>query len=99
MSLLSHDAGVIDQERSDNNTDIYNDSSSDAEEPTSNTGAEYQEWPLRGFLKRMTIRKETRYSIDFSLGLNFMIETLKTQLHQSEAHILHILSQRCPREF
>ena len=37
------------------------------EEPESNTRAEYQEWPIRGFLKRTTVRKETHYSMDFSL--------------------------------
>jgi hypothetical protein len=32
-----------------------NHSSSDNEEPTSNTTAEYQEWPMRGFFKRTMI--------------------------------------------
>jgi hypothetical protein len=32
-----------------------------------NTMAEYQEWPMRGFLKRTTIGDEIRYSIEFSL--------------------------------
>jgi len=32
-----------------------NHSSSDDEEPTSNTTAEYQEWPMRGFFKRTMI--------------------------------------------
>jgi hypothetical protein len=31
------------------------------------TTAEYREWPMRGFFKRITIGNETRYSIDFSL--------------------------------
>jgi hypothetical protein len=37
------------------------------DEPASNTSAEYQEWPMHGFLKRMTIRNEIRYGIKFSL--------------------------------
>jgi hypothetical protein len=31
------------------------------------TTAEYQEWPIHGFLKRTTIGNEIRYSMDFSL--------------------------------
>jgi hypothetical protein len=37
------------------------------EEPTSNASAAYQEWPMRGFFKLITIRNEVRYGIEFSL--------------------------------
>jgi hypothetical protein len=37
------------------------------EEPTSNTRAEYQEWPMHGFFKRTTIGDEIRYGMEFSL--------------------------------
>jgi hypothetical protein len=41
--------------------------SSSDEEPTSNTRAEYQEWPMHGFFKRTTIGDEIRYGMEFSL--------------------------------
>jgi hypothetical protein len=37
------------------------------EEPMPNTRAEYQEWPIHGFLKRTTIGDKIRYSMEFSL--------------------------------
>jgi hypothetical protein len=37
------------------------------DEPTSNTTAEYQEWPMCGFIKRVTIEDEIRYSMEFNL--------------------------------
>ena len=37
------------------------------EEPTSNTGAAYQEWPMCGFFKIITIGNEVCYGIEFSL--------------------------------
>jgi hypothetical protein len=37
------------------------------EESTSNAGAAYQEWPMRGFFKLITIGNKVHYSIEFSL--------------------------------
>jgi hypothetical protein len=37
------------------------------EEPASNASAAYQEWPMRGFFKLITIGNEVRYGMEFSL--------------------------------
>jgi hypothetical protein len=37
------------------------------EEPTSNAGAVYQEWPIHGLFKLKTIGNEVRYAMEFSL--------------------------------
>jgi hypothetical protein len=37
------------------------------EELTSNASAAYQEWPMRGFFKLITIGNEVRYGMEFSL--------------------------------
>jgi hypothetical protein len=37
------------------------------QEPTSNTRAEYQEWPIRGVFKRVIVGDEVRYGMEFSL--------------------------------
>jgi hypothetical protein len=37
------------------------------EQPISNAGAAYQEWPMRGFFKLITIGNEVRYGVEFSL--------------------------------
>src|SRR5438045_1171648 len=37
------------------------------EEPTSDVTAEYQEWPMRGVLKRVIVRDEIRYGMEFSI--------------------------------
>jgi hypothetical protein len=39
-------------------------------EPTSNIGAEYYEWPMHGYLKRIVIGNEIRYGMEFSLELS-----------------------------
>jgi hypothetical protein len=41
--------------------------SADDQERTSNTDAEYQEWPMRGVFKRVIVRDEVRYGMEFSL--------------------------------
>jgi hypothetical protein len=41
--------------------------SEDDQERTSNTNAEYQEWPIRGVFKRAIVGDEVRYSMEFSL--------------------------------
>ncbi|PVH67813.1 hypothetical protein DL98DRAFT_360623, partial [Cadophora sp. DSE1049] len=41
-------------------------SSPDTEKSAS--GAEYQEWPLQGFLKRVTIGDQITYNLEFSLS-------------------------------
>jgi hypothetical protein len=37
------------------------------QEPTSNTRAEYREWPIHGVFKRVIVGDEVRYGIEFSL--------------------------------
>jgi hypothetical protein len=43
------------------------DSPAGNDDPTSYTSAEYQEWPMRGFFKLITIGSEVRYVIESNL--------------------------------
>jgi hypothetical protein len=55
------------------------------EEPTSNDGAAYQEWPMRGFFKLITIRNEVRYGMEFSLEDVQQLCAAAFPLHTSSA--------------
>jgi hypothetical protein len=55
------------------------------EQPTSNTGAAYQEWPMRGFFKLITIGNEVRYGMEFSLEDAQQLCAAAFPLHTSSA--------------
>jgi hypothetical protein len=55
------------------------------EELTSNAGAAYQEWPMRGFFKLITIGNEVRYGIEFSLEDVQQLCAAAFPLHTSSA--------------
>jgi hypothetical protein len=55
------------------------------EEPTSNAGAAYQEWPMRGFFKLITIGNEVRYGMEFSLEDVQQLCAAAFPLHTSSA--------------
>jgi hypothetical protein len=55
------------------------------EEPTSNTGAAYQEWPMRGFFKLITIGNKIRYGMEFSLDDVQQLCAAAFPLHTSSA--------------
>jgi hypothetical protein len=60
-------------------------SSSGDEMSTSDISAEYREWPMHGFLKRITMGNEIRYRIEFSLGQSQELGVLASPLHTSWA--------------
>jgi hypothetical protein len=53
------------------------------EEPASNAGAAYQEWPIHGFFKLITIGNEARYGIEFSLEDVQQLCAVAIPLHSS----------------
>ena len=55
------------------------------EELTSNAGAAYQEWPMRGFFKLITIGNEVRYGMEFSLEDVQQLCAAAFPLHTSSA--------------
>jgi hypothetical protein len=55
------------------------------EEPTSNAGTVYQEWPMRGFFKLITIGNEVRYGMEFSLEDVQQLCAAAFPLHMSSA--------------
>jgi hypothetical protein len=55
------------------------------EEPTSNAGAAYQEWPMCGFFKLITIGNEVRYGMEFSLEDVQQLCAAAFPLHTSSA--------------
>ena len=55
------------------------------EEPTSNAGAAYQEWPMRGFFKLITIGNEVHYGMEFSLEDVQQLCAAAFPLHTSSA--------------
>jgi hypothetical protein len=60
-----------------------NPTSAGDQEQTSNTNAQYQEWPMHGVFKRVIVGDEVRYSIEFSLketrGLTYQQHTVAHQ--------------------
>jgi hypothetical protein len=54
-------------------------------ELTSNAGAAYQEWPMRGFFKLITIKNKVRYSMKFSLEDVQQLCAASFPLHTSSA--------------
>jgi hypothetical protein len=55
------------------------------EEPTSNAGAAYQEWPMRGFFKLITIGNEVRYAMEFNVEDVQQLCAAAFPLHTSSA--------------
>jgi hypothetical protein len=55
------------------------------EELTSNAGAAYQEWPMRGFFNLITVGNEVRYGIGFSLEDIQQLCAIAFPLHSSFA--------------
>jgi hypothetical protein len=66
-------------------------------EPTSNTGAAYQELPMRGFFKLTTIKNKVRYSIEFSLEDVQQLCAAAFPLHTSSAGSNASFSAQSPR--
>jgi hypothetical protein len=52
---------------------------------SSNAGAAYQEWPVRGFFKLITIGNEMRYGMEFSLEDVQQLCAAAFPLHTSSA--------------
>jgi hypothetical protein len=73
--------------RCDNQPESRKSSSSPTgdEEPTSNAGAAYQEWPMRGFFKLITIGNEVHYDMEFSLEDVQQLCAAAFPLHTSSA--------------
>ena len=69
------------------------------DELASNTSAEYQEWPMRGFFKLITIGNEVRYSIKFSLEDVQQLCAAAFPLHISSAGSNGHFSARPARPF
>jgi len=67
------------------------------EEPTSNAGAAYQEWPMRRFFKLITVRNEVRYSMEFSLENVQQLCAAAFPLHTSSAGSNALFSARPSR--
>ena len=67
------------------------------DEALSNTSAVYQEWPMRGFFKLITIGNEVRYGMEFSLEDAQQLCATAFPLHTSSAGSNASLSARPTR--